>query len=122
MRKILICAILAATTLYVCAQSKLDLGSMAQLRRSRMALKSPEIQRFSNVEYSQGVAKLKKNIGVPATNVFAVAKLADGYGEEDLREAGVNVIRCHLGFAFLSIPLDDVERVAGLSAIKANKP
>lgn len=119
MRKLLICTILAATTLYVCAQSKLDLGSMAQLRRSRMALKLPEIQRFSNVEYSQGVAKLKKNIGVPATNVFAVAKLADGYGEEDLREAGVNVIRCHLGFAFLSIPLDDVERVAGLSAIKA---
>ena len=118
MNKKLLTLLLLATPVLLHAQATLDLASRAQLRRSRLALLSPETKDFSQVEIKDGVARLKKSMGVPATHVFAVAKLKEGYTENDLKAEGVNVVRCHLGFAFLSIPLDDVERVAQVKAIK----
>ena len=90
MNKKLLTLLLLATPVLLHAQATLDLASRAQLRRSRLALLSPETKDFSQVEIKDGVARLKKSMGVPAKHVFAVAKLKEGYTENDLKAKGVN--------------------------------
>ena len=90
MNKKLLTLLLLATPVLLHAQATLDLASRAQLRRSRLALLSPETKDFSQVEIKDGMARLKKSMGVPATHVFAVAKLKEGYTENDLKAKGVN--------------------------------
>ena len=90
MNKKLLTLLLLATPVLLHAQATLDLASRAQLRRSRLALLSPETKEFSQVEIKDGMARLKKSMGVPATHVFAVAKLKEGYTENDLKAKGVN--------------------------------
>lgn len=90
MNKKLLTLLLLATPVLLHAQATLDLASRALLRRSRLALLSPETKEFSQVEIKDGMARLKKSMGVPATHVFAVAKLKEGYTENDLKAKGVN--------------------------------
>ena len=90
MNKKLLTLLLLAAPVLLHAQATLDLASRAQLRRSRLALLSPETKEFSQVEIKDGMARLKKSMGVPAKHVFAVAKLKEGYTENDLKAKGVN--------------------------------
>lgn len=114
MKRQLLSAALLMATLSVSAQSKLDLSSQATLRKLRLEQKNP-----SAFALAKGLRKIKQDVGVPASSVLAIAKLSDGVTEDDLRAQGVNVIRTSFGFAFIAIPLDDVERVASLKSFNA---
>lgn len=114
MKRQLLSAALLLATLSVSAQSRLDLSSQATLRKLRLEQKNP-----SAFALAKGLRKIKQDVGVPASSVLAIAKLSDGVTEDDLRAQGVNVIRTSFGFAFIAIPLDDVERVASLKSFNA---
>lgn len=113
MRKFCLTAMMLIASLSLSAQSKLDLLSRAQVRNQRLALKQ---QKTGN--YNEKVAKLKSTLGVPASHSLAIIRLAPGSTEDDLRAEGVNVIRSRCGFAFVSVPVDDVERVAALRSVR----
>lgn len=93
------------------AQTSLDLVSRTRLRQQRLAIKQ-EINNKNNVIRLKGVTP------EPATHVFGMVKMADGCSEETLRAEGVNVLRSRHGFAWVSVPVGDVERVASLKSVK----
>lgn len=105
--------LLAATVVLagaVQAQTSLDLVSRAQLRQ----------QRLMTAQETRGGKQLKVKGVTPeqSTHVFGMIKLADGCTAEQLEAEGVNVMRCSQGFAFVSVPVGDVERVASLKGVK----
>ena len=57
-------------------------------------------------------------MGVPEQHTLGIVRLSDGSTEDDLKSARVNVLRSRYGFAFVSMPVDDVERVASLKSVK----
>lgn len=92
------------------AQSSLDLVSRAQLRQHRLVVE----------QQAQGKEMMKIK-GMPQANasrMLGMIKLADGCSAEQLEAEGVEVLRCSHGFAFVTVAVDDVERVAGLSSVK----
>ena len=74
MNKKLLTLLLLATPVLLHAQATLDLASRAQLRRGRLALLSPETIDFSQVEIKDGVARLKKSMGVNGKRSKCVLK------------------------------------------------
>ena len=74
MNKKLLTLLLLATPVLLHAQATLDLASRAQLRRSRLALLSPETKDFSQVEIKDGVARLEKSMGVNGKRSKCVLK------------------------------------------------
>lgn len=93
------------------AQSSLDLVSRAQLRQYRLE------QKQGQADYTARVNRLKGQIGVPASHALGMVKLAPGSTVEELEAEGVNVLRSRRGFAFVSLPVEDVERVARLRSV-----
>lgn len=95
----------------VTAQSSLDLVSRSQLRQQRLIMK----------QEAKGYNKAFKLTGVtPASgaNVFGMIKLADGCSTDELTAEGVKVLRSSHGFAWVSVPVGNVERVAALKSVK----
>ena len=94
----------------VSAQSSLDLVSRAKLRQQRLAIE----------QQAQGndVMKVKGMRQSTASRMLGMIKLADGCTADQLEAEGVEVLRCSHGFAFVTVPVGDVERVAGLSSVK----
>lgn len=114
MKKIYLMVLSLSAALSLSAQSpQLDLISQAQLRSSRLALKQK-----SYSQYATKARQLKRMIGVPESHALAIVKLAPGATEADLQREGVNVMSSRYGFAFVSIPLDDVERIAALKSVR----
>lgn len=74
MNKKLLTFLLLATPVLLHAQATLDLASRAQLRRSRLALLSPETKEFSQVEIKDGMVRLKKSMGVNGKRSKCVLK------------------------------------------------
>ena len=64
------------------------------------------------------INKVKGKLGIPRKDVLAITRLADGVTEADLRAEGINVIRCSYGFAFISTPVEDAERICSLNMFK----
>lgn len=111
MKRHFLFALLFGTTMAMTAQSSLDLVSRAQLRQQRLIMK----------QEAKGNAKTLKLKGMTQTsgaNVFGMVKLADGCSAEELAAEGVKVMRSSHGFAWVSVPVGDVERVASLKSVK----
>lgn len=111
MRKYFLFSLLFGIVASATAQSSLDLVSRAQLRQKRLAIKQEAKDRD----------KIKKLTGEnPETDdyVIGMIKLADGCSAEDIKAEGVNVLRSSRGFVWISMPVDDVERVAALKCVK----
>ena len=113
MKKFLLLLALAFAVLPAGAQSKLDLLSKAQLRAKRL-----ELAKISDSQFTQKMKALKRSFGVPSNNVLAIIRLNDGNTEQDLQAQGVKVLRCSHGFAFVSVPIDQVETVSQLKCVR----
>lgn len=74
MNKKLLTLLLLTTPVLLHAQATLDLASRALLRRSRLALLSPETKEFSQVEIKDGMVRLKKSMGVNGKRSKCVLK------------------------------------------------
>lgn len=92
------------------AQTSLDLVSRSQLRQQRLMM----------AQEARGGKQLKVKGVTPeaSTHVLGMIKLADGCTAEELEAEGVNVMRCSHGFAFVSVPVGDTERVASLKSVQ----
>ncbi|MDE6152180.1 MAG: S8 family peptidase [Prevotella sp.] len=111
MRRHFLFALIFGTAMTVTAQSALDLVSRAQLRQQRLVMK----------QETKGNAKSMRLKGItpaPEANVFGMVKLADGCSTDELTAEGVNVMRSSHGFAWVSVPVNDVERIASLKSVK----
>lgn len=103
--------LLFAAAMGATAQSSLDLVSRAQLRQQRLIMK----------QEAKGNGKMQRLKGMMAktgANVFGMVRLADGCTADDLMAEGVKVLRSSHGFAWVSMPAADVERVAALKSVK----
>ena len=113
MKKLFLPALLVAMCLGASAQTRLDLGSRAKLRQMRMEQAKP-----ADSEYSKYASKLKTLMNVNPDHALAILKVDDDATVARLEENGVNVMRHTLGFAFVSMPVDQVEKVAGLQGVR----
>ena len=95
------------------AQSHLGIADKVRIRQLKMEQRKPELFQFTR----QTPKTVNEMLGVPQTHALAIVKLADGATEADLKAQGVNVLRTSFGFAFISVALDDAERVASLKSI-----
>lgn len=108
-RFILVLSVLLAAA--VQAQTTLDLVSRSRLRQQRLAIKQ---------EKKGGVKTLSLKGVTPTTgtNVLGMIKLANGAGTDELTAAGATVLRSSHGFAWVTVPVGDVERIAALKSVK----
>lgn len=113
MKKLLLLLALAFAVLPAEAQAKLDLRSRAQLRAKRL-----ELSKSSDSKFSQQMKVLKSAYGVPSNYMLAVIRLSDGYTEADLEAEGVMVLRCSYGFAFVAVPVEQVEKVSEMKSVR----
>lgn len=113
MRKFYLTVLLFSASLSLSAQSALDLQSRARTRSMRLVQK----QQKESKQDGQ-MQQLKGVMGVPSSHTLAIIKLAPGATEDDLRAEDVNVIRSRSGFAFVSVPVDEVERVSSLKSVR----
>ncbi|MGM9802574.1 MAG: S8 family peptidase [Muribaculaceae bacterium] len=113
MKKILLLLAIAGMCMGVMAQSPLDLKSRAQLRAKRM-----ELAKKGDARYYDQISKLKSAYGVASDNMLAIIRLKDGCTEDNLRAEGVNVLRCTHGFAFVAVPVEQVEKVSQLKCVR----
>lgn len=111
MRKYLLFALLFGATMTAVAQSSLDLVSRAQLRQQQLML-------AQEAKGNGKMLKLKGAAPAPGANVFGMVRLADGCSADELEAEGVKVVRCNHGFAWVSVPVGDVERVAALKSVR----
>ena len=112
---------LLAVALSLQAQTKLGIAEQVRLRELRSEHRNADLFKFKNDKS----LKAKEMLGVNPSHALAIAKMAEGTTEDDLKAQGVNVIRCSHGFAFIAVPLDDAERVAslkGISRIQFERP
>lgn len=102
-------AFLLTAALSVSAQQSLDLVSRCQLRQQRLlqeAADNPQTRKLKTISPESG------------SRIFGMIKLADGYSADALSAEGVNVVRSSHGFAWVSVPLADVEHVANLKSVR----
>ena len=105
-------ALFFGMALSLSAQSSLDLQSRVQLRQQRLVLKQSEKGVDKNLNL------LKSRMPVSPSRTMGMIKLAPGASVEDLEAEGVEVLRSRYGFAFVSLPVSDVERVASLKSVQ----
>ncbi len=111
MKRTYLFAWLFVASMAAMAQSSLDLVSRTQLRRQRLTIKQ-------EVRGGNKLMNLKGMTPSADANVFGMVKLADGCTAEELEAAGVHVTRSSHGFAWVSVPVGDVERVSELKSVK----
>lgn len=111
MKRCFVLALLFGSAMAVSAQSSLDLISRSRLRQQRLVIKQ---------ERTTGDVQMKVRGGLSAsaTNMFGMVKLDSGTSVEALEAEGVKVVGSRGDFAFVSVPIDDVERVASLKGVK----
>lgn len=100
----------AGLTVTASAEQALNIRNQILLRQQRAELNNPT--------YAQKVKALKGKLNTPSNQVLAMVKLADGATEEDLVEAGATVYRVSHGFGFISMPIDEVEKIAAHKCIR----
>lgn len=111
MRFTFLAVLAAASIATVSAQSSLDLVSQAELHRIRLEQKQ-------TLEQSKKVNKLlKRESGSATTHVLGIIRLANGTDSKSLENEGVSVLGSRHGFAFVAMPVEDVERVASLKCV-----
>ena len=113
MKNIFLLLLLMCQASLAMAQSKLDLQSQMRLSNLRMEqkqLKAGGVRRMPSMNNSMNT--------MPVGYTLGIVKMADNATESDLLQEGVNVIRSRHGFAFVTMPLEDVERVAQLNCVK----
>lgn len=113
MKKFYLMALMFSASLSLSAQSSLDLLSRSQVRKQLLMQKQQEKGTFD-----KKMVKLKSVMGVPASHSLAIIKMSPGSTEDDLRAEGINVLRSRCGFAFVSVPVSDVERVSKLRSVR----
>lgn len=113
MKKFYLMALMFSASLSLSAQSSLDLLSRSQVRKQLLMQKQQEKGTFD-----KKMVKLKSVMGVPAAHSLAIIKMSPGSTEDDLRAEGINVLRSRCGFAFVSVPVSDVERVSKLRSVR----
>lgn len=110
------------TTLAACAllwlgasaQSRLDMGSKAQLHKLKVEQRIHE-----TIGSTASPARSPQTAYTAPTRVLALAKLAEGVTADQLRAQGIDVVRCQFGFAFLSLPIDQADSLSALPCFKA---
>ena len=113
MRKFYLSALLCLMAIGANGQTKLDLGGRAQLRQQRLLQAQGE-----NSDFAQYSTKLKSLMHVDASHALAILKVDDDATVQRLEENGVNVMRHTLGFAFVSMPISQVEEVAKIKGVR----
>lgn len=113
MRKFYLSALLCLMAFGANGQTKLDLGGRAQLRQQRLLQAQGE-----NSDFAQYSTKLKSLMHVDASHALAILKVDDDATVQRLEENGVNVMRHTLGFAFVSMPISQVEEVAKIKGVR----
>lgn len=113
MRKFYLSALLCLMAFGANGQTKLDLGGRAQLRQQRLLQAQGE-----NSDFAQYSTKLKSLMHVDASHALAILKVDDDATVQRLEEKGVNVMRHTLGFAFVSMPISQVEEVAKIKGVR----
>ena len=113
MRKFYLYALLCLMAIGANGQTKLDLGGRAQLRQQRLLQAQGE-----NSDFAQYSTKLKSLMHVDASHALAILKVDDDATVQRLEENGVNVMRHTLGFAFVSMPISQVEEVAKIKGVR----
>ena len=112
--KFVFASLLITTALSAQAQTKLGISEQVRLRELKSELRKTDVFQYKK-STSQ---RAKELLGVNPSYALAIAQLAEGTTEEELKAQGVNVIRSRSGFAFIAVPLDDAERVAATKGIK----
>lgn len=110
MKKIFLSLLAAGIALTSVAESKLDLQSRAILRGHKVQERVP---------VSKDVRlKAVQELGIPASHITGLIKLADGASQEQLEAEGVNVVRMRGDIALVSMPVESVERISASKAVK----
>lgn len=109
MKKFLLLALASATMSMAYAGSALDLNSRAILRSARMS---------SSLTTTPNLKQLKSRIGMPQTHISGLMKVADGVTNESLEKEGVKVYGRRGNIVMVSMPTDEVERIADLKSVK----
>ena len=85
---------------------------------SRMALRQMRAAQQENVAELYPASYRKVMNRMPQNQVSALVKLQEGAEASALEEAGAQVITLRGGFAVVSMPLNDVERIAAHPAVR----
>ena len=104
-----------AVALSASAQSSLSISDQVRLRELRAGSAVKKAMRIA----SPAGAAASAESDTPVLRTLAMVQLAEGVTEADLKAQGVDVLRVSHGFAFISVPLDDVERVASIKSFKS---
>lgn len=110
LKRLYLIALLLGTAMAMTAQSSLDLVSRARLRQQRLSIKQ-------ETKGNSKLLNLKGTTPTPDAHVFGMVRLADGCTADDLKAEGVEVTRSSHGFAWVSVPVGDVERVSALKSV-----
>lgn len=102
--------LLAAISLSVSAQSKLDLGSRASLRKHQYNIET--------IQQTGGAKTLARKATATPMAVTGMILLQDGATPEELEAEGITVIKTRGNIAMVSMPFNDVERLSTLKCIK----
>ena len=104
-----------AVALSASAQSSLSISDQVRLRELRAG---SAVKKAMRIASPAGAADSAES-DTPVLHTLAMVQLAEGVTEADLKAQGVDVLRVSHGFAFISVPLDDVERVASIKSFKS---
>ena len=108
MKKTTVSIALLSLAISISAQGSLNLGSRATLRQYQT----------QNIPTHNAYTKALEQLNIPATHITGLIKLADGAATEDLEAEGVNIVRTRGDIALVSMPINDVERIASLKQVK----
>lgn len=114
MKKIIMSASLALMTMSMAAQERVSLANHIAIQRQKMERATTPL--------TGSVARMNKAKGKTAAlpdRMLAIAQLADGITESDLKAQGVSIVRTMGKFVIIATTLDDAERVASLSLFKS---
>lgn len=111
MRRHFIIATALLMTATISAQSSLDLVSRTQLRQQRLMMRQ-------KANANGKTFQIKGITPAQGANMFGMIRLADGCSPEDLEREGIKIIHSNNCFVWVSVPVDDAERVASLKCVK----
>ena len=108
MKKNLLNLLFIGIALSVSAQG-LDLGSRAILRQYQT----------DNIPMHNNYLKALQSANIPTDHITGLIKIADDATFEMLENEGVNVVKTRGNIALVSMPINEVERIASLKSIKS---
>lgn len=108
MKKVSLSALIIAIAMSASAQNALDLGSRTVLRQYHT----------SKIPAGDAYLKAMNRLNIPSSHITGLMKLADGASAAELEAEGVNVVRMRGNIALVSMPIEEVERIASLKQVK----